>query len=129
MTKYLKPTISIAVVVWILWIFGVHVPLVANRARDQIKKGMPINQVTEIVMSHAKKPDLCDWEIENSKKTILSSRGHCDFPKQDIPLGDGGKSFKLTTLYMGPGYLHNDFKILFDNHGMMLAVSEVRHWD
>jgi hypothetical protein len=129
MKKYIKPILILLFVIVLLWIFGLQVPFIASKARDRIEKGMTISKVVEIVTSYSKKPDICTWEKEGVDRAILSSRKQCNFPVQDVPLSSDGKSIKLTVVFMGPAFLHNDFKIYFDSSGSVLSISEVKHLD
>lgn len=127
--KYIKLALIIFIVAIILWDIGIQVPFIANQARSQIKKSMSIAEVTGILTSYAKPPDICSWEKENADKPIFSTRKQCDFPKEAFLLEKGGKNIKLSITFMGPGFLHNDFQVIFDSSGYVLAVSEVKHWD
>lgn len=127
--KYVKLALVVLFVIVLLWIFGLQVPFIANKARDRVEKGMTIMKVVEIVTSYSKKPDMCRWEKEGVAGLIYSSRKQCNFSVRDIPLSKHGNAIKLTVLFMGPAFLHNDFQIYFDSSGIVLSITEVKHWD
>ncbi len=116
-------------VIPIVYVFGVHVPFIANHARDQIKPGQSVNQVIDVVTSYSKKPDLCSWRVKGDKDGFLSKRRECNFSSTKIALADNRKEFRLMVLFMGPGYLHNDFYVDFSSNGRVMSMSEVHHWD
>ncbi len=129
MKKYIKISIIILIIFGLLYTFDVHIPLLANNIQKQIVKGQSVNQVIEILTSYIIKPDLCCWRIDGAKDPVCSNRRQCDFPMDEIFLKDDGNNFELKILFMGPGFLHNDFNISFNSVGDVVSVSKVRHWD
>ncbi|MFQ5994161.1 MAG: hypothetical protein ACE5K1_03630 [Acidiferrobacterales bacterium] len=126
MKKYVKPTlVTLVLIAGLLWISGAHVPYIANHARNQLKEGLLVNQVTEIVTSYNTKPNFCIWRLTGTKAPIFSRKRECNFPDE---VRENGNEFQLTVVFMGPIYLHNDFDVHFSGGGKVISVSETRHW-
>ena len=92
----------------------------------RIKQGMPINDVLQVLTDAAVKPTLCQWRHQESQEYFSSNRNECRIPDNIDP-----SRFKteLTVLFMGPGFLHNDFTVNFEIGGSVSDVSELKHWD
>jgi len=129
MKKPTKISLVIVILIGILYFFGLHTPFIVNRVKKQIKSGQSVNQVMDILNSSRKKPDLCCWQTHGTKDYICSDPKSCDFPEDQIKFIGTEKEIRLTVLFMGPGFIHNDFHITFDGDGMVVSISDVKRWD
>lgn len=129
MKKPIKISIGIVIIIAILYFFGLRTPLMINGIKKQIKAGQSVEQVMDILNEAGKKPDLCCWRIQGTKDYICSDPKKCDFPKDQIQLNDREQKIRLTVLFMGPGFMHNDFHVTFSGVGMVVSISDVKRWD
>jgi len=113
----------------ILWIAGVGAPLVAERARSKIAEGMSVGEVRAIITGYSEKPDVCFWTRAGSERVVAATHPVCPLPAAKEMRTTEGGTLRLQVLYMGPGFLHNDFDVRFDSANAVLSVSNVRHWD
>ena len=129
MKKPTKISLAIVILMGILYFFGLHTPFIVNRVKKQIKSGQSVNQVMDILNSSRKKPDLCCWQIQGTKDYICSDPKSCDFPIDQIKFIGTDQETRLTVLFMGPGFIHNDFHVTFGGNGMVASISDVKRWD
>ena len=109
----------------ILSLFQCHVPYLAKNTYEELKVGMTVNDVMSSVNNGLIKPTLCSWSYDGNNENISSNSNECAIPK-GIEIND--RVTELTILYMGPGFLHNDFDVIF-NSGAVINVTEFRQWD
>lgn len=128
MKKHVKVSFGIAILICILYFFILRTPLIINKIKNKIKTGQSVEQVLSILNSSGKKPDLCCWQAQGTNDYICSNPKICDFPVDEVNF-DGKTKIRLTVLFMGPGFIHNDFHILFDSTGTVVSISEVKRWD
>jgi hypothetical protein len=129
MKKILKGPLLIAILIGILFIIGQRTPVIAMRVKKQIKPGQSVNQVIEILNNAGKKPHLCCWQTAGIEDPICSNPKRCDFPGEKIKLNKVEQEVQLSVLYMGMGFLHNEFHVIFDGVGKVVFVSDVKRWD
>ena len=73
------------------------------------------------------------WEINGlcRGKTFLAPAGFIrdleDLSRSEIPYVS--LEISIWATYMGPGFLHNTFRINLGRDGRVTSVTEVRHWD
>lgn len=103
-----------------------HVPYYADMAHARIKHGMQINDVAQVLTDLAVKPTLCEWRRMDDQEYFASTRNGCQAPAN---LNPSQYKTELTVLFMGPGFLHNDFTVKFDKGGSVSDISELKHWD
>lgn len=103
-----------------------HVPYFAKKVHTGIQKGMTATEVVKIITNSAIKPTLCHWRHEGSVKILASNREDCQIPSG---LDKSRSNVELTILYMGPGFMHNDFKVTFSDGRIVAAITEFRQWD
>jgi hypothetical protein len=53
----------------------------------------------------------------------------CPLPAAQALHAKEGGNLRLQVLYMGAGFLHNDFDVQFASTNVVLSVSKVRPWD
>jgi hypothetical protein len=129
MKKPIKISLAIVILIWILYIIGLHKPFVVNRVRKQIKQGQSIDQVIGILSNARQRPDLCCWQIAGTKDPICSVRKNCDFPKDKIMLNSEEQEIQLSVLFIGSSFSHNNFHVMFDSTGKVVSVSDIKRWD
>ena len=129
MKKTLKGPLLIAILIGILFIVGQRTPVIANRVKNQIKPGQSVDQVIEILNNARKKPHRCCWQTAGIKDPICSNPKRCNFPGEKIEFNGMQQEVQLTVLYMGMGFLHNEFHIIFDIAGNVAFVSDEKRWD
>lgn len=130
MNKIIKISLSTIVLFVLLGLFGVHTPIVAKYIRSQIEPGMTRDEVVSIVVTNSiTKPDACFWEVDGDNKPFISKRAICNPPEETYMVSGQTKGIKLTVLFMGPGFLHNDFSVKFDSSGKVVVISEIKQWD
>ena len=127
--KPINASIVIAILIGIIYFFILRTPLIVNRIKNQIKAGQLVEKVMSILNSSGKKPDLCCWQAQGTNEYICSNPKICDLPTDDVKFDGSGSKIRLTVLFMGPGFIHNDFHILFDSTGIVVSISEVERWD
>lgn len=129
MKRPIKFSLAIVILIWMLYILGLHKPFIVNCVRKQIKPGQSIDQVIDILSNARQNPDLCCWQIAGTKDPICSDRKNCDFPEGQINLNGVEQALQLSVLFIGPGFSHNNFQVIFDSVGNVVSVSGVKRWD
>jgi hypothetical protein len=126
MKRLAKYILSFVFVVLVLGLMQCHVPYFARKVHKGIEKGMTASEVVKIVTDSVIKPTLCHWRHEGGEKYLASKREDCQIPSGiDI----SRSNVELTILYMGPGFMHNDFKVTFSDGRIVTAITEFRQWD
>jgi len=129
MKKPAKISLGIVIIIGILFFFGLRTPLIVNSMKKQIKPGQSIEQVMEMLNKSGKQPDLCCWQIQGTPEPVCSDPKSCQYPVDHIQFNDRGQETGLTVLYMGPGFIHNDFQVVFNGDGVVESISDVKSWD
>ena len=129
MKKYRTLIIVACIIVVFLAVFGIHIPFVVVHIQKQIKVGESVAEVVDVIADYKIQPDICSWQFEETEKFVFSYRKKCEFPSDKIPLDGNGRNFEQLLVYVGPGFLKNDFIVTFNNVGNVISVSDVRRWD
>jgi hypothetical protein len=129
MKKPTKISLGVLVLIAVLYFFVLRTPVVVNGIKKQIIPGQSVEQVMDILNSSRKKPDLCCWQIQGTKDYICSDPKTCEFPEDQIQFNDMEQKTRLTVLFMGPGFMHNDFHVTFNEKGMVASISDLKRWD
>ena len=88
-----------------------------------------MGEVRAIITGYSEKPDACFWTRAVSGRVIAATHPLCPLPAAKETRTKEGGTWRLGVLYMGPGFLHNDFDVRFDGANAVLSVPGVRHWD
>jgi len=128
MKKPAKISLGIVIIIAILFFFGLHTPFLLKGIKKQIRPGQSIEQVLDVLNRAGKKPDLCCWEVQGIEDYLCSDPKTCKFPADQIQV-KGMEQTRLTVLFMGPGFMHNDFHITFNSDGLVASISDVKQWD
>ena len=126
MRKPAKFAIFFLLAVLVAYLMRCHIPYYAGTLHARIKPGMQASDVVRILNDAALKPALCDWRRKEGQEYFSSNRNECRLP-ENIDLSQF--ETELTVLFMGPGFLHNEFTVNFEKGGAVSAVSELKHWD
>ncbi|MBW2610884.1 MAG: hypothetical protein JRE12_00775 [Deltaproteobacteria bacterium] len=126
--KYVKIFALFFIVIGMFYTCGLHVPFFVKNIHKQIKQGQSVDQAVNILNGSAISPDLCCWQIIEAEP-LCSDSEFCIFPTNKIILNDTGPNFRLNVVYMGPGYMHNEFHVNFDSKGIVTTVTDIRKWD
>ena len=129
MKKPAKISLGIVIIIAILFFFGLRIPLIVKGIKKQIKPGQSIGQVLDVLNRAGKKPDICCWEVQGIEDYLCSDPKTCEFPADQIPVKGMEQEIRLTVLFMGPGFMHNDFYITFNGDGLVASISDVKQWD
>ena len=129
MKKPAKISLGIVVIVAILFFLGLRTPFLIKGIKKQINPGQSVEQVMDVLNRAGKKPDLCCWQVQGTEDYICSDPKTCEFPQDQIQLKNMEQEIRLTVLFMGPGFMHNDFHITFNGDGLVASISDVKRWD
>ena len=129
MKKYRTLIIVVCIIMVLLAVFGILIPFVVVHIQKQIKVGKHAAEVAEVIADYKIQPDLCLWRFEGREKPVFSNRTQCEFPSDKIPLDGNGSNSELMLVYVGPGFLKNEFIVNFNNVGNVISVSDARRWD
>ena len=129
MKKPAKISLGIVIIIAMLFFFGLRTPLIVKGIKKQIKPGQSVEQVMDVLNHDGKKPDLCCWQVQGTNDYICSDPKTCEFPQDQIQFKDMQQETRLTVLFMGPGFLHNDFHITFNSDGLVVSISDNKRWD
>ena len=125
MKKYAKYLAGILLLACLAFLMQCHVPYFAGNVYEKIKPGMNLEEVTSIVNEGTIKPKICSWSYGDEEKFLASEKDTCNIPNA---LNLEKKDIALYVLYMGPGFLHNDFTVYFTS-GLTSKITDMRHWD
>ena len=129
MKKPAKISLGIVIIIAMLFFFGLRTPLIVKGIKKQIKPGQSVEQVMDVLNRAGKKPDLCCWQVQGTKDYICSDPKTCEFPQDQIQFKNMAQDIRLTVLYMGPGFMHNDFHITFNAVVLVSSISDIKRWD
>lgn len=124
MKKILKAPLAIVIVIGIIYILGQHTPFAVNRLKKEIRPGLSVEQVMDILNNAGKKPYLCCWQVQGSKDPICSNPKSCELPNDWIKKIGASQKLKLSVVFLRQGFLHTDFYVLLDSYGLVVSVSE-----
>ena len=129
MKKNAKISLGIIVIIAIISLFSLRTSLIIKSIKKQIKPGQSVAEVMDVLNGAGKIPDLCCWQIQGSDGNICSNAKNCEFPDEKIQLNKIDKEIQLTVLFMGPGFMHNDFHVTFTGDGLVDSISDLKQWD
>jgi hypothetical protein len=129
MKKPAKISLGIVIIIAILFFFGLRTPFLIKGIKKQINPGQSVEQVMDVLNRVGKKPDLCCWQVQGTEDYICSDPKTCEFPQDQIQLKNMEQEIRLTVLFMGPGFMHNDFHITFNGDCLVASISDVKRWD
>ena len=99
-------------------------PSQAKAMREQIRVGMSYQEVASLLRSNEDGHYFVKISDQDQvrpfaefEKIVEESRG-----KKDTRIS-------VNVLFMGPGYLHNEFDIVFGGDGMVEEVTPLKQWD
>ena len=123
MKKPAKISLGIVIIIAILFFFGLRTPLIVNGIKKQIKPGQSVEQVMDVLNRAGKKPDLCCWQVQGTNDYICSDPKTCEFPQDQIRFNSMEQEIRLTVLFMGPGFIHNDVHVTFNGYGLVASMN------
>ena len=129
MKKPAKISLGIVIIFAILFFFGLRTPFLVKGIKKQIQAGQSVEQVMAVLNRAGKKPDLCSWQVQGTNDYICSDPKTCEFPRDQIQFNRMEQEILLTVLFMGPGFMHNDFHVTFTGDGLVAFISDLKQWD
>lgn len=107
---------------------GCHMPLVARYAHSKIKIGMSANEVKSSLSGLGQYHLYCETDKDEKDNAIFDD-DKCFELILTLPNQQEIKSVKMSVLFMGPVFWHNDFFITFGKDGKVNDITPVRGWD
>lgn len=106
----------------------------AEKVHREIAIGMSISEVIDILSKyegrHQYRIKLCNKENICEEKTynladFVATMNEVLNKKHDYSHYEA----KIIVLFVGPGYLKNDFEVIFNADNKVKTTTDVRHWD
>ena len=124
--------------IYLLLLLMIHLtgcsPAKAEKMHQQIKIGMSVSEVLDILDKNegrhqyliklCREENNCEEEMYKLTEFIKTTNGVIN-----RKINYSSFEAKILVLFMGPGFLKNDFWVYFDSENKVKSTTPVKHWD
>lgn len=96
-----------------------------NRIKPEYEKCINTSDVVDCFVKFQSYRDRCEGKLIHNAEEFIRSMDDIANKKFDYAIYEA----KTIVLFMGPVFVHNDFKIHFNSQGRVESITPVRHWD